>query len=77
VAGIELRQVTLRLPGDTLLPVPHGRWQRLSDGTLLATFGAQDLEWALLLGKEALRCRRSGESGAPALVASDAAAPGK
>ena len=72
MAGIELRQVTLRLPRDTLLPVPHGKWARLGDGTLLATYGAQELQWALLVGEEAVRCCRARETGPPPFVVSEA-----
>jgi leucyl-tRNA synthetase len=63
MAAVELRQVTLCLPADTLLPVPHGRWRRLDDGAILATYGPEELELALLLGKEAVRCRKAREAG--------------
>ena len=44
-------EVTLDLPGDTPLAVPGGKWQRLDDGAIRATFTPEEL--ALILGEAA------------------------
>jgi len=37
--------MTVILPGDTRMPMPAGRWWRLADGRLKATYMAE--EWAV------------------------------
>ena len=46
---IDWGEVTLDLPPGTRLALPRGKWQRLDDGTIRATFTRQELETALAL----------------------------
>ena len=45
-------EVTLDLPPDTPLALPRGRWRRLEDGTIRASFTRQELDMALALAEE-------------------------
>ncbi len=43
--------VTLDLPADTPLALPQGKWQRLGEETIRATFTCEELEIALRLAE--------------------------
>jgi len=49
---IDWGEITLDLPPGTRLALPRGRWQRLDDGTIRATFTRQELDMALALAEE-------------------------
>lgn len=40
------REVTLLLPGDTQLPLIHGKWAR-KKGQIVARYTREELAWAL------------------------------
>lgn len=52
--GTSWKTITLSLPGDTLLGVPAGRWER-RDGRIVATYSRAELQAAVALALEQRR----------------------
>ena len=44
-------EIEMIYPADSLMPVPTGRWHRLSDGRIKATYKYHELKVAVEIGK--------------------------